>query len=98
MRGCRCGACSGLALNREQQGAAIDEVDEIGLDEAKEWEPQMRPMMDMILAAADQSTSYDEFRARLAEMAGDIDTNALEKRLAVAGMKARGLGETTDDV
>lgn len=94
--GCRCGPCTGLALNREQPTEAIDDVDAIGLDEAKDWERQTRPMADAILAAADQSSSFEEFRAKLAELSGDLDTSALEKRLAVAGMKARGLGETDD--
>lgn len=98
VRGCRCGACSGLALNREQAPAAIDEVDQIGLDEAQDWERQVGPIADAILAAADQSASFEDFRAKLRELAGELDTSALEKRLAVAGMKAKGLGEHTDDV
>ncbi len=96
--GCRCRACHGLALNEVSGGAIlpIDDVDAIGIDEAADWERQAGPMVDAILAAADQSSSFEEFRAKLAELAGDLDVSALEKRLAVALMKSRGLGETDD--
>ncbi len=97
---CACPACQGLALNREQPSRPepVDDVDAIGIDEAADWEAQLGPMDEAILSAADQSSSYDEFRAKLAKLAGDLDTSALERRLAIAQMKSRGLGASGVDV
>jgi phage gp29-like protein len=80
----------GVALNAESE--AQDPVDEIGLDDAADWEPQMSPIVEAILDAAAASSTYDEFKTQLARLHGDIDVDALWKRLAIAQMKARGLG------
>ncbi|MBG0809861.1 DUF935 domain-containing protein [Methylosinus sp. H3A] len=88
--GCACGCNERLALNAEAVG--LDQVDAIGAEEAADWEPQMEPIVASILEAADASSSFEEFKQRLTELAGDLDTDALAHRLAIAQMKARGLG------
>lgn len=94
---CGCGrsfSAEAVALNAE--GDDVDEVEAIGAEEAADWEPQMTPIVEAILDAADAATSFEEFRRLLAELAGDLDTSALEKRLAIAQMKARGLGSAAN--
>jgi phage gp29-like protein len=90
---CGCGnrfVAEDVSLN--SAGAGLDEVEAIGSDEAADWEPQMSPIVEAILDAADASSSFDEFKQLLAQLAGDLDTSALQSRLAIAQMKARGLG------
>jgi len=90
---CGCGksfTAEEVALNAAGDG--VDQVDAIGAEEAADWEPQMEPIVASILEAAEASSSFEEFKQRLAELAGDLDTDALAHRLAIAQMKARGLG------
>lgn len=91
---CGCGksyTAEEVALNAAGDG--VDPVDAIGAEEAADWEPQMEPIVASILEAADASSSFEEFKQRLAELAGDLDTDELARRLAIAQMKARGVGD-----
>lgn len=96
--GCRCGGCLRLATAAEAQPAPIDAIDAIGLDEAAEWAPQLGPMVEAILRETQAATSYEDLRARLDRLVATLDVSVLQGRLLVAGLKARGLGEATDDV
>jgi phage gp29-like protein len=83
-----------MAFNAEGVGPASepDVIDQIGADEAAEWEPQLSPLVEAILEAAAKASSYEEFSAALDQLAADLDVDPLARRLAIAAMKARGLG------
>ena len=99
--GCRCTGCQTLALNHRQADPEPDDppdaIDQIGLDDSEDWEPQTGSMVAAILGAARASTSYEDFTARLNKLYGGLDTKALEARLALALMKAHALGQATDE-
>ena len=82
---------TGLALNADG-GGAMDEVEAIGESGADDWEAQLSPLVERILAAAERATSFEDMNARLTAMAGEIEVDAMAKRLAVAMLKARALG------
>ena len=66
------------AARAGMQGDEIDRAVAIAMDG---WEPVMEPMIEPILAAAAAATSMEDFRARLATIAADMDTDALTKAL-----------------
>ncbi len=84
-----------LALNAEDGGSAValEEVEEIGETGAQDWEPQISPIVAKVLAAAKAARSYEEFQGMLDKLAGEIDADPLAKRLAIAGLKSRALGD-----
>lgn len=84
-------ATTGLALNASGANP-MDEVEAIGETAADDWEAQLSPIVEKILLAAERSTSFEDFSARLAAMAGEIEADPMAKRLATATLKARALG------
>lgn len=108
--GCACcggsAAPAALGLNRlDPTGADPSRVlAEIADDPLADWEPQLAPIVDPILAAAEAVRarglpSEDAFAAFLDELealTGQLDTVALIESLARATLKARGYGDATD--
>jgi phage gp29-like protein len=94
---CPCGCGKPLArtaLNAQLPPATEpDVIDLIGAEEASEWEPQLSPLVEAIMQAAAESSSYEEFSAALDGLAASIDVDPLAKRLMVSAMKARGFGD-----
>jgi phage gp29-like protein len=83
-----------VALNADGGGTiALDEVEQLAATGAEDWEPQISPIVAKVLAAAQAAKSYEEFQAALDRLAGEIDADPLAKRLAIAGLKARALGD-----
>ncbi len=76
-----------VALN-----ASMDEVEAIGESGAEDWEEQISPIVEKILAAAERATSFETFSAAITAMAGEIEASPMANRLAVAMLKARALG------
>ena len=95
---CGCGTCAALNERQATPREPVDDVDAIGIEEAGDWEAQTGAMGQAIVEAAALSSSYGEFRARLTALVAGLDTGPLQARLAIASMKARGLGTATDDV
>lgn len=89
--GCPC--CGGdhrVALNAE---AVEDDVtDELVAEAASDWRPVMGPIEQAVAKALEASSNFDEFKAKLSELVGALDTQALAKRVALQQMKARGAG------
>ncbi len=73
--------------------AQADAIDALIDDGASDWEAQLDPLVKQVLAAANESSGFEAFAKKLAELAPDMDTGLLMKRLALAQMKARGLGD-----
>lgn len=97
--GCRCGGCATAqgreaALGREA-APAMDELDELQA-ETGDWEPQLMPFIRAILAAAQKCATYEQFAVELDTLQGAMPGDALEARLAIATLKARGLGDGRD--
>lgn len=59
-----------------------DEFDQLGDDMASEWERVTDPLLAPIEALAATCTSFDEFKTRLPEAVGQMDTAALTELLA----------------
>ncbi len=93
---CGCGkSYSAVALNA--QASEPDVVDAIGADEAQDWEPQLQPLLDAVFDAAREAASFAEFQERLKALYAELPTQVLEKRLSIAGLKARGFGLAEGD-
>ncbi|HUN10654.1 MAG TPA: DUF935 domain-containing protein [Rhabdaerophilum sp.] len=96
LNGCPCCGAPAKAFN----AAGLDpEDDRDRLIEAalEEWEPDMAPIIEAVTDAARTARSYEEFEAALNRLAGDLPVDHLARRVALATMKARGLGEVSGD-
>ncbi len=69
-----------------------DEVEQIGADEAQEWEPVMAPLLQAVFDAAAAAKSFEEFQAALTALTDGLDIGPLAKRVAIAQLKARAFG------
>lgn len=88
--GCACcgGQTSRVALNAE----SVHDADALIEEAASDWAPVMSPIEQAIAKALGQSSSFDEFKAKLEALVGALDTGKLAKRIALQQMKARGAG------
>ena len=91
---CRCGTCLAIAASEtaldDPDNADVDELDQAG---AADWERQTGPAIEAILKAARETSSFEAFEARLKALYAGLDMSVLETRLAVAQVKARGVGQ-----
>lgn len=70
-----------------------DEADRL-VDQALDgWEPDMQPIVDMIVGAAAEASSYEEFQAALERLPTELPVERLAQRLGVIGMIGRGRGD-----
>lgn len=97
MAGCPCCGAGPRALNAEMLNPE-DERDVLVEEALADWEPDMRPVLDAIVEATGKATNYAELEAALDRLTGDLPTDNLARRIAVATLKARGLGEVSDDL
>jgi len=90
----------GTAHNRAVQD--VDALDAMVNEELDDWEPLIdpivRPIDKLISEIIAQGGTMDDLRDRLAGMAGAVDMTALINGLAAAMLKARGMGDATDDM
>ncbi len=83
------GACPGCGTRHV---ASAEDVDDPLIAEAlADWEADMGPIIEPILRAAEEASSFDEFEAMLDRMQPDV--SALARRLAILTMRARGEGD-----
>ncbi|WP_374981167.1 DUF935 domain-containing protein [Pseudomonas solani] len=89
---CACGSGGGqrVALNAEEQRDAIDDLVR---EELSEWQPLVRPVLDPLQQLAQRSTTFEEFRAGLAELLDEMDDTQLVEALALAAFKGRAMGD-----
>lgn len=87
-----------LALNRGLPRASRDELDRIADTGLDGWQEQLDPIMAEVQRLADDATDTDDFLARLPAALMNVQPEKLTRALAEAAMKARGLGEVTDDI
>ena len=80
----------GLLANASQQQAA-DELAELAARE--NWESLLRPLYEAVERLANDAGSYEEMQRRLPELLAGLDTTDVNRRLAIAAMRARGLGD-----
>lgn len=91
-----CKSC-GVSLNNESGGVGNgDEIDQLLADELEDWETMVEPMLDPVLALAEESQDEEEFLARLPELLESMEPTALMSALATATFKARGIGNAKD--
>lgn len=79
--------------NAARELNAAQEADLEGLLDDQAWEPVVKPVHDAVERLAAECGSYEEMERRLPELLAELDADALARRLAVATMKARGLGD-----
>lgn len=88
------------ALNAE--GAGDDAIDDLVEDELGEWETVMAPIIDPILDLFDQiiaaGGTLEDVLMRLAEIYETQDPVVLVNALAAAMLKARAMGDATDEL
>ncbi|MEN9544025.1 MAG: Mu-like prophage protein [Pseudomonadota bacterium] len=94
--GCPCCGAGPRALNAEILDPE-DERDGLVEEALADWEPDMRPVLDAIVAATAKASNFAELEAALDRLTGDLPTDNLARRIAMATLKARGLGEVSDD-
>ncbi|QPC44506.1 DUF935 domain-containing protein [Kaustia mangrovi] len=71
-----------------------DEIDELVEDELDEWEEIAAPLVEPIMKAVEEATSFEDLEERLKSAHPDGET--LARRLAVLTTIARGLGDVSD--
>lgn len=83
-----CGQIHLARTNYQQDGDSL-------LDDALEnWQPDMQPLFDQVLDAANDANGFEDFLQRLNTL--DPNTDALQQSLAKQAMKARGNGDISD--
>lgn len=95
--GCPCCGAGPKAMNAETLDIE-DERDALVVAALEDWQPDLGPMIEAIENAAARAKTFAEFEAELDTLAGTLPTGPLARRLALAMMKARGLGEVPDDL
>lgn len=97
-------------LNHEQtcphcnseRAAATDAIDDLVADELQDWQQLMTPVVDPLRLALDEAIAKGEtiqdFLTRLPQIMEGMDISKLTESLAIATLKARGLGDATDEV
>lgn len=91
------------AIARNAQAAdAGDAIDVLTDEELSGWEPVMDSLIDPVERLIDdviaREGTLSDLLDRLSELFDKQDTTALTEALAAAMMKARGMGDATDDV
>ncbi|MCG8635437.1 MAG: DUF935 domain-containing protein [Desulfobacterales bacterium] len=85
------------AMNRDNANPDPgDELDELALKMAENWEPVMEPVTSPVLELAKRCGSYEEFLAGLPGLVGEMNPEELIQQLARATFTARGMGDATD--
>ena len=84
-----------VALNSEQ---STDAVDDMVADELTEWQPLMAPVIDPLREMIANAKNLEEFKSQLATLIDKQDLSPLVEALATATLKARALGDATDEV
>lgn len=74
----------------------IDDLDEIEAEARCEWEPMLRPLVDLIRELIGRAESYDELVAGLEDLVGKLESRRLVNDLASTLFKARGAGDSED--
>lgn len=95
LTGCPCCGAGPRVFNAESIEPE-DERDALVAAALEDWERDMSPIIEAIEAEAARATSYEEFEAALNRLTGDLPTGSLARRIAIATLKARGLGEVSD--
>ncbi len=72
-----------------------DQIDVLVQQALGDWRPAMDPVLHPIVALARSSGSYAEFLDGLEQAMAEADTDEFTRRLAIEGLKARGLGDET---
>lgn len=73
-----------------------DEIDELRDDELSDWEPVMEPFYKALAKAADECSSFDEFKAKLLNLEKEFELMpGMAEKIAIATFKARALGATS---
>lgn len=85
-------SCAHCGVAHNQQHAVSDAFDQLEGDSSSDWQPQLAPIIDPVLALAQRCGSYEEFLEKLPTLLDEIDSDELVKRLAAATFKARALG------
>ncbi|CUR45537.1 Mu-like prophage FluMu protein gp29 [Alloalcanivorax xenomutans] len=90
-----CPACAtAAALNRTESDPSY--VDELETEALADWEAQMAPIVDPLEQLLAQSDSYEAFLEGLSDVLEEIEPTEIIERLATATLKARGLGDASD--
>lgn len=93
--GCPCCGAAPRALQAEALPPA-DPRDAMIETALEGWEEDMAPLLEAIGAEAARAKGYAEFEAALDRLTGSLPTGALARRLALAMLKARALGEAPE--
>ena len=93
--GCQCERCL-ARLSADPAGPEADEIDRIADDELADWEDITDPLLSPLQTILEKASTLEEARTMLAT--ARLDSSALVEALARCTAKARGLGDTGDDL
>jgi phage gp29-like protein len=85
-----------LRVAFQQAAKNQDAIDDMVNAAARDWKPQMSPVVSPILALAERVDNYDDFTAGLPSVLAEMDSTLFAERLALETYKARGLGDAKD--
>ena len=77
-----------------------DEIDRLTGEALEDWEPLVQGSLGELLGTARNASSYEDLVTALdeAERSGRLDVTDLTEALAGYMLRARGLGDATDEV
>ena len=76
----------------------LDELDDMALEELRDWEELMDPVLDPVREALAGAHSWEDFAAALKsdDLSSRMDSRKMVERLARLAFRARGVGDAVD--
>lgn len=87
-----------VTTQSQQPGGAGDAIDDLAAEVLADWEPMADELINPIEQLAEECESYEEFLARLPELAAKMNPSKLADALARAAFASRLAGETETDL
>lgn len=85
-----CRHCGEIHMAMEESPVISDE-DEVIIEALSHHQRDMAPLIEQLNAVMEEAEDFDDFVARLQAL--NLDTSAIARRMAIAGMKGRALGD-----
>lgn len=86
---------SQVERNRSEINSA-DEIDEFTQEALDEWEDVGAPIVEPVIDLVNSASSYEEFEAKLSNLAQELDADAFIEQMSKLCWESRALGDVSD--
>lgn len=90
--------CAHHATASKASVSNVDEIEKLSDEMSADYEDVMNPVIALLQAAANKSSSYDEFNQNLLEIAGDLDMTAVAEKIRDANFTANIAGQVDAEI